>query len=124
MHISNKKIRVIIFNLLLFFLGVIYIVINEKTEYGIPCIFHELTGFLCPGCGITRCIISILHGNLYEAFRYNAFVFIGLPFFIFIYINNLFNLLTNKGKKIVVPEKVLIILVIVLIAFGIVRNII
>ena len=116
--------RVIIFNLLLSFLGIIYIIINEKTDFSIPCIFHELTGFLCPGCGITRCIMSILHGNFYEAFRYNAFVFIGLPFFIFIYINNLINTLTDKGKKIVVPEKILIILVIILIVFGIVRNII
>ena len=35
-----------------------------------PCLFHLATGYYCPGCGGTRAIASLLHGQviLYTAF--------------------------------------------------------
>lgn len=39
------------------------------------CVFHELTGMYCPGCGITRMFEALLRGNPYQAFRYNQFLF-------------------------------------------------
>lgn len=36
-----------------------------------PCLFHRLTGFFCPGCGMTRAIHAALHGRFVEALRYN-----------------------------------------------------
>jgi hypothetical protein len=42
---------------------------------GIPlphtCSFERLTGFGCPGCGLTRCFISIAHGDLLRAWHFN-----------------------------------------------------
>jgi len=29
-----------------------------------PCFFHELTGFYCPGCGGTRAVRLMLHGQV------------------------------------------------------------
>lgn len=40
-----------------------------------PCIFHAATGLLCPGCGTTRALHQLLHGNVAEAFRLNPFLF-------------------------------------------------
>ena len=44
------------------------------------CIFHELTGLHCPGCGITRALHAMLHGRFGEAFGQNPLVVLCLPF--------------------------------------------
>ena len=35
------------------------------------CVFHALTGLQCPGCGATRALYHMLHGNVGEAVRFN-----------------------------------------------------
>jgi Protein of unknown function (DUF2752) len=35
------------------------------------CMFKRMTGMGCPGCGMTRCFISLAHGDLRAAWRYN-----------------------------------------------------
>lgn len=46
------------------------------------CAFFEVTGWFCPGCGNTRAAHALLHGDLAEALRQNAFSVIALPFFL------------------------------------------
>ncbi len=36
------------------------------------CLFHWMTGFDCPGCGLTRSILSLSQGNWIDAIRFNA----------------------------------------------------
>lgn len=48
----------------------------------IPCQFHALTGLYCPGCGGTRAVLCLLHGNLAAAFFYHPVV----PYFFAIYL--------------------------------------
>ena len=36
------------------------------------CMARRLTGLSCPGCGLTRCFISIMHGDLAAAWQYNS----------------------------------------------------
>ena len=35
------------------------------------CPFRALTGYPCPGCGMTRAFSAIAHGELWRAVRYN-----------------------------------------------------
>src|SRR5580698_9026501 len=42
------------------------------------CQFHRLTGLNCPGCGATRALYALLHGNFSTALRDNALFVIGL----------------------------------------------
>lgn len=42
------------------------------------CQFHRLTGLNCPGCGGTRAVYALLHGDLLAALRDNALVVLGL----------------------------------------------
>ena len=35
------------------------------------CPFHEMTGWACPGCGATRCVRCIFHGDVRGAFLVN-----------------------------------------------------
>ena len=39
-----------------------------------PCVFRTLTGFYCPGCGGTRAVLELLHGNLFHSFYYHPIV--------------------------------------------------
>ncbi|MCX6895067.1 MAG: DUF2752 domain-containing protein [Verrucomicrobia bacterium] len=53
----------------------------NPSEHGFfpPCLFHELTGWNCPGCGATRAAHALLHGRLAEAWRDNALLVAALP---------------------------------------------
>lgn len=58
--------------LIILVIGFIYLNIFQKIGIGIPCIFYQLTGYQCPGCGMTRAMSEIWKGNLYRAWEYNA----------------------------------------------------
>jgi hypothetical protein len=48
---------------------------------GLPwprCLFHDLTGFPCVTCGMTRSAIAFFHGYFLVALRWNPLVFIAL----------------------------------------------
>lgn len=44
-------------------------------EGRIPCLFHELTGFYCPGCGGTRALKALLGGHPLLSILYHPLVF-------------------------------------------------
>lgn len=44
------------------------------------CPFRLLTGWSCPGCGLQRAIHALLHGHLWEAYSYNFFFIISIPY--------------------------------------------
>ena len=47
---------------------------------GLLCLFYELTGLYCPGCGSGRAAIALLRGHVLEAFSHNALLFLlGIP---------------------------------------------
>ena len=51
--------------------------------YDVPilCGFRRLTGYACPGCGLTRSFAFMAHGQLWQALDANWF---GPPFFLFV----------------------------------------
>lgn len=40
------------------------------------CVFHAVTGLDCPGCGTTRALHALLHGDVAAAFRFNPMLFV------------------------------------------------
>ena len=60
-------------------LGLVYALWVRLTGLAIPCIFHTVTGLLCPGCGVTRMCLALLRLDLAEAWEANTVLFLMLP---------------------------------------------
>jgi hypothetical protein len=58
---------------------VLFVVDPAKQAIFPPCQFYRLTGWSCPGCGGTRAVHQLLHGELGAAFRLNALFVLALP---------------------------------------------
>ncbi|WP_302614336.1 DUF2752 domain-containing protein [uncultured Muribaculum sp.] len=43
------------------------------------CLFLQVTGFKCPGCGSQRAVHAILNGDMATAWRMNAFLVAAIP---------------------------------------------
>ena len=110
--------------LYLFFIFIFYFIFGYYTHLYIPCIFHKITGLLCPGCGISRMIIAMFHGDFYKAFCYNKLLFVSSPIFVILFIDCVFSTFRNvKPLYMKIPKLVYYIYFFMLIAFGILRNI-
>ena len=96
-----------------------------QSKVVIPCIFHQITGFYCPGCGITRMMFSLLKLDFYQAFRFNPLLFISLPFIIVLLTDFVFQWIRGKDNYLYrkINDRAWIVLLIITIAFGIIRNI-
>ncbi|MDD3254080.1 MAG: DUF2752 domain-containing protein [Lachnospiraceae bacterium] len=46
-----------------------------------PCLFHALTGFYCPGCGGTRALRYLLQGQIGLSVQYHPLVLYGVVVF-------------------------------------------
>ena len=62
-------------------LGWVYYRFNPASAGSLfpPCPSHWLTGYNCPGCGSQRAVHCLLHGDVAQAFRYNALMVVSVP---------------------------------------------
>jgi hypothetical protein len=61
--------------------GTVIFLFNPSTNGFYPvCLFHKLTGLNCPGCGATRSLYALLHGNFPLALKDNALFIFTLAF--------------------------------------------
>ena len=64
--------------------AIFYLLVDPGDSKWVPqCIFYRLTGLQCPGCGAQRMTHALMHGNITEAWGYNAFLLLMLPLLMF-----------------------------------------
>ncbi|MEK6279743.1 MAG: DUF2752 domain-containing protein [Acidobacteriota bacterium] len=81
-----------------------YVFIFEpgKSGFFLDCPFRGLTGFNCPGCGTTRGLHLLLHGDFVGAFQFNPFMFLLLPVLLYAlarHTNAVFRNQPSNGKQ-------------------------
>lgn len=108
-------------NVIILVFLILYLLISNHFNFYIPCPIKKITGLYCPGCGITRMLLSLLKLDFYKAFRYNPLVFISLPIGIYLYIDYIIRKNKSLYKKI--PQKAWYIIIVIFIVYGILRNI-
>ena len=108
--------------LILLGIGLCYYIFTEITHLYIPCVFNVVTGLNCPGCGVTRFIVSLLHFDFRSAVSWNLALAVLLPLWL-IY-GAFYIFLPEKLGDRTKPFKILTIgSVVLLVVFGILRNI-
>lgn len=60
----------------------VYFTLDPSSHYFPRCMFHELTGWQCPGCGSQRAFHSLLNGDFDAAWHYNALFILEIPLLI------------------------------------------
>lgn len=69
-----------------------FIPVSSIAEFHSICLFKNITGIECYGCGMTRAILSALHFQFNTAFQFNKLFIIVYPLLIFIWIKALVTL--------------------------------
>ena len=103
--------------------GFAYYLVYRLLHFRYLCWLHTLTGFKCGTCGLTRMCVSLIEFKFVDAFWYNPFLFVTLPFIIpeVIYLVYLYE---SKGHMQRWNRNLLIIYAVLIVTFGIVRNIV
>lgn len=65
-------------------IGALYTVLIYTTGFGIPCLFNQITGLQCPGCGTSRMALAVMRLDFAEGFMYNPVAFVTVPVWILI----------------------------------------
>lgn len=85
------------------------------------CPFNYLTGLNCPGCGVTRMVHALLHGDIAAAWHFNAAMLaIGVPFFLWWFARWTWQIW--KGERRPVPRQVPVVLMTLAVIWGVARN--
>lgn len=110
--------------LLVLTLGFLYYFIVSGLGAAVPCVFNRVTGLLCPACGVTRMAEAMARLDFSSAYGYNRVLFLTWPLIAGIFAaEEIRYIKSGKRNMCIISKAVLWIEIIVLIVFGIVRNI-
>jgi len=103
--------------------GAVLFFFNPSTHGFYPvCVFHKLTGLNCPGCGGTRAAYQLLHGHLLNALRDNALFILTLVALMGRGLWFMARKVRHQPATLSVPPKALWALLVIAIAFSVLRN--
>ncbi|MCE5324628.1 DUF2752 domain-containing protein [bacterium] len=114
---------IVVFSITLAFLA-LWFVDPQKSIWLPRCVFHDMTGLYCPGCGMLRSLHQLVHGNLQGAVAFNILIVFAVPVIAWSIVVELLELL-----KVKLPCKrfrsvgIYWISSAVIVVFGILRNI-
>lgn len=123
-EIAGKRLTVALIWLTLA-VGSIYLFIFEPGKSGLflVCPFYALTGYSCPGCGTTRGLHRLLHGDFIAAFKFNPLMMVMLPLLLLALVRHTDSVMRGrpvKGNQL--NAKYIWLLFFVVLAFWIGRN--
>lgn len=125
-HQHYKKVKVLFIGTTVLTLALLYFFLDARQGGIFPhCPFHSLTGLFCPGCGSQRAISALLHREVVQALSFNFLFVLSLPLVIYSSVVAFANSFTDTPmqQKIFYSPLFVKIFLIVVIAFGVGRNI-
>lgn len=101
----------------------IFLYILYSIHIRIPCMFKTITHLDCSSCGVSRMCVSLSHGDIRSAFFYNQILVFLFPIIALYYaFYQIRYILTGQRKTTAVENIIMIILIVILILYGIIRN--
>jgi len=95
-----------------------------KANFFPVCPMYSMTGFACPGCGLTRGFHALIHGDIIPALDFNLLIPVWAVIFVWVAVSLM--LLAVRGRGLTMwptRPRFLWTFLIVLAAFGVLRNI-
>jgi hypothetical protein len=86
------------------------------------CVFHQVTGLWCPGCGGLRAVHQLLHGHIAAAFSLNPFFVLLLPVMLLYSARCVAGKMRNPSKPFTVSKGWLWVFLAAACVFGVWRN--
>ena len=86
---KNKRIRNAMLINLGFLTAALFLALLVKLGISLPCIFYQITGLQCPGCGNTRAAMALLRLDFAAAFEYNLLFPIEFGYIAYMYLSAL-----------------------------------
>lgn len=124
MTVSERRKRLLFWGTVLLSAGLLYALWVTVTGLALPCVFRLLTGFQCPGCGVTTLCLSLLRLDIAAAWEANAMLLLALPLLVFLLSRLCFRYVKTGSVKPQKWEAVLCgALVVVFLLWGVARNI-
>lgn len=125
--VQNSRVRTSLFwggsAVLTAALVVVYHWDPETAGFFPVCPFRTVTGYYCPGCGMTRALHQLMHGNILLAANYNLLFVVSAPFCAYWCISQFtFVVFGYNLPRVRIPDKLLWAAPILVVAFGVIRN--
>jgi hypothetical protein len=96
----------------------------SKANFFPVCPLFALTGFACPGCGLTRGFHALFQGDIIPAIDFNALIPLWAVIFSWVFISLVLTAIRGRGLAMwPTYPRFLWVFMIVLLGFGVVRNI-
>lgn len=122
---SKRLFRVFYLFGMLLLAGVSYGIFVEKTGIGIPCPFRLITGWKCPGCGVTHMCVALLRLDFKAAFAANPIILMLSPVLALIFLPYFVRYVKTGTQELGYLQNIAIwVCIVILILFGILRNLI
>lgn len=89
-----------------------------------PCPFRALTGLYCPGCGSTRALDALVHGDVARAFDMNLLGLLLSPLLGYVLVRDTLELLgVARLPRIPLTPRIVVGLVVLVLAYWVLRNV-
>jgi len=96
----------------------------SKVSFFPVCPMLAVTGFACPGCGLTRGFHALFHGDIVTAIDFNAMVPIWAVIIAWVFVSLLILTVRGRGLKMwPTNPRFLWVMMIGMVIFGVLRNI-
>lgn len=120
--LKARLFRVCIFAGALLALGIFLVVLYRRLGFGIPCAFYHITGKYCPGCGTMRAMNALLELDFAAAFRENLLTMCLAPVLAVLGGLEIRDYLKGRRKNRPWEKPLCIVILLLCILFGVLRN--
>lgn len=101
-----------------------YVFDPTKTSIFPVCPLFSLTGFACPGCGLTRGFHALMHGDVIVALDFNLLIPVWAVIFVYVFVSLVLLAIRGRGLPMwATYPRFLWAFMIALVSFGVLRNV-
>ena len=122
---NKRRALIIITAVVVIVAAIVYFYFDPSSSRLFPrCLFLETTGVKCPGCGSQRAVHALLHGQVSEAWHYNAMMVVAIPLIGFYLLVSVMQERWQRLYRVLFSRVVLLSLVGLIVLWWVLRNVI